>query len=145
MKSSLWITVSVITCVLAIACLIVCICLGGCSMQLQTTSGGTCYMKCYWCFRASAVLSAIMVIVYALQAALKDTAARRVASCSGCLCTISVILFNATPIIGVCGKSGMYCQTTALIVNIICAAIIILTIVALALAKPKADKPKMTL
>lgn len=145
MNRTLWKTVSIATCVLALVAMIVSIVLGGCSKQLETTTGGVCYMKCYWCFRASALVLCVPVVISCVQAFLQEMSSRRICSVTVAITSLVAILFNATPIIGICGKSGMYCHTTALIVNILCVLVIILAIVAFVAAKPKDKKPKMSL
>ena len=148
MKSSLWKTVSILTCVLAIAALIVCIAMGGCSKQLETTAGGVCYMKCYWCFRASTIVLGLTIIASFAQIFKKEADTRRVCAVFTGLGAVGTIAMNATSIVGICvgaAEAGMHCFTTALVVDIICAVIIILAFVTIFGSKPKSNKPKMTL
>ncbi len=145
MKDTVWKALSIVACLCMLAAVVVCVCMGGCDKQLITTEGGTCYMRCFWCFRASIVLAAVGALSCLVQAFLSEVRARRGLACVSALVAVGVILLNATPVIGICGDTSMICHQTALVVNILCAICIVLCLVGIVRPVQREEKPKMGL
>lgn len=145
MKDSVWKTVALAGGACMVACAIVCLLMGGCERLLVTTEGGTCHMSCYWCFRASAATGVLGGIAALVQAFMADARSRRGTTLLVAAAAITTVLFNTTPLIGICGDVSMVCHETALVVDMLCAACLVLCAVAFAKPVPAAEKPKMGL
>lgn len=145
MKDTVWKALSIVACLCMLAAAVACVHMGGCDRQLITTEGGTCYMRCYWCFRASSVLAAVGALSCLVQALMFEARARRGLACVSALVAVGVILLNATPVIGVCGDASMICHQTALVVNILCAICIVLCLIGIVRPVHGEEKPKMGL
>ena len=82
MSKTAWIIIGVIEAVAAIAIVAISAIMGGCDHVLETTSGGTCFMKCHWTFIATAILGVALGV--------------RIASVVAAICSI-IQLIKANP------------------------------------------------
>lgn len=145
MNDKLWRAVCAAGCAAMLAAALASAVLGGCDTQLATTSGSTCYMKCHWCFRASAVVCALGAASFAAQGFAEGARVRRASAGVSGTAALAAILLNATPIVGICAKEGMACGTTAAVVNVLCAVCVALAVAAAACPAPGPKKPKLGL
>lgn len=145
MKSTQFKVASAVALAAMLVCVIASVVCGGCPKQLTTTAGGTCYMKCWWCFRATAVVGVVGAASSLLLLLARDVQARRSLSILAAVGALCCILLNATPIIGICSGADMQCSHTALVVNIACACGIVACAWAFLAAKGADERPKMGL
>lgn len=146
MSRTTWTIVGVIEAIAAIAIIAVAAIMGGCDHTLETTSGGTCFMKCHWTFVAVSI-AGIAGIAGSLLALLgKTTEGRRFAAIEVLVIAALAIFFTFDAGIGLCGNAAMHCHQTALGVRIASAIMAICAIVQLVKANPDAASiPKMKL
>lgn len=145
MKDPVWKTLSVISCLCLLSACAVSFGIGGCGRQLITSEGGTCYMSCYWCFRASGMLAALGALSCLIQVFVNGAAQRRGIALVSALAALGTILLNTTPIIGICNDTSMVCHQTALAVNILSVVCIVACLVCIIRPVSHADRPKMGL
>lgn len=146
MNKTAWTIVGAIAVIASAAVVIASLAMGGCDHMLETTSGGTCWMKCHWTFIAAS-FTGIAGIASSVLAVLGKTAeGRRNAAITTVVVAAIVIFFTLDAGIGLCGNAAMHCHQTALVVRIAAAVAIVCGIAQVARANPeKANVPKMKL
>ena len=146
MNKTAWMVVGIIEVVIMLAIAIWSGVMGGCSTQLETTAGGTCFMKCHWTFIAMPFVAIIGVVTAALATFAKTAEGRRFCAVATVVVAIIAIILTTSLGIGICAKSEMHCNTTAMGVWIMGAIAIILGLVQIAKGNPEAaERPKMKL
>lgn len=146
MSKTVWIIIGVIEAVAAIAIVAISEIMGGCDHVLETTSGGTCFMKCHWTFIATAILGVAGIISSILALIGKSTEGRRFAAIMVLVIAALVIFATTNAGIGLCGNATMHCHQTALGVRIASVVAAICSIIQLVKANPEATIiPKMKL
>jgi hypothetical protein len=126
--------------------------LGGCDTLIPADSGSF-PMKCHWAFIAVAVVLVIGIVLALVQLLLKTVEARRLAAALLLLVALAAAFLPSPLGIGICSDSGMMlcaidgmdCHTTAPVVWI-CSAIVVIC-AAVQLAKSDSDsakKPRLT-
>lgn len=146
MKKTVWTIVGTLAVVASAIIVIASFAMGGCDHMLETTTGGSCWMKCHWTFVAAG-FTGIAAVASSVLAVLGKTAeGRRFAAIMTIIAAALVIFFTLDAGIGLCGNSSMQCHKTALVVRVASAAAIICSIAQIAGAdQEKANAPKMKL
>ena len=146
MSKTAWTVVGIVEIIATAAVVLVAMLMSGCAHTLETTSGGTCFMKCHWTFVAISI-AGIAGVASALLALVGKTAEGRRFAAIGVIVVAAIAFFFTTDAgIGLCGNAAMHCHQTALGVWIASAAAIVCAIIQLAKADPeKANIPKMKL
>lgn len=146
MSKAAWTVVGIVEIIATAAVVLVATLMGGCDHTLETTSGGTCFMKCHWTFVAISI-AGIAGIVGALLALIgKTTEGRRFAAIEVIVVAAISVFFTTDAGIGLCGNAAMHCHQTALGVWIASAVAIVCAIVQIVKANPdEANIPKMKL
>ncbi len=135
--------VNTIVLVALVATAIVSVAMGGCTKEIECTSG-TVPMKCHWTFIAVPFILVPGIVASLCYYALKERLGRQACSlvATTCACmAVCLISFG----IGTCSADDMHCQTTAMVVEFGC---LVATTLSLALTftdrrAGKDDKPKM--
>ena len=146
MSKTAWTVVGIVEIIATAAVVAIAALMGGCNHTLETTSGGTCFMKCHWTFVAISI-AGIAGIVNALLALIgKTTEGRRFAAIGVIVIAAISFFFTMDAGIGLCGNAAMHCHQTALGVWIASAVAVVCAIIQLAKANPEeANIPKMKL
>lgn len=146
MNKTAWTIVGAIAVIASAAVVIASLAMGGCDHMLETTSGGTCWMKCHWTFIAASFTGIAGIVSSVITVLAKTAEGRRVAAIMTIVVAAIVILFTLDAVIGLCGNAAMHCRQTALVVRIAAAVAIVCGIAQSAGANPeKANAPKMKL
>ena len=146
MSKTAWTVLGTIAAIASAVIVIASFAMGGCDHMLETTSGGTCWMKCHWTFVAAGFTGIAAVASSVLAVLGKTTEGRRFAAIMTIIAAALVIFFTLDAGIGLCGNSSMQCHKTALVVRVASAAAIICSIAQIAGAdQEKANAPKMKL
>lgn len=147
MGKTAWIVVGIVQIAIMVAMVVAAAVMGGCDTVLETTSGGTAYMKCYWLFKAVPFTAAIGIVSALLTVIGKDMQSRRFAAIMTLVCVAAVVIMTTNLGIGLCGgTTGMHCHQTAHVTWALAAISAILSVIQIAKADPsEADKPKMTI
>lgn len=146
MNKTAWTIVGAIAVIASAAVVIASLAMGGCDHMLETTSGGTCWMKCHWTFIAASFTGIAGIVSSVITVLAKTAEGRRVAAIMTIVVAAIVILFTLDAVIGLCGNAAMHCHQTALVVRIAAAVAIACGIAQSAGANPeKANAPKMKL
>jgi hypothetical protein len=126
--------------------------LGGCDTLIPADSGSF-PMKCHWAFIAVAVVLVIGIVLALAQLLLKTLEARRLAAALLLLVALAAAFLPSPWGIGICSDSGMMlcaidgmdCHTTAPVVWVCSAIVIICAAVQLAKSDPNSvRKPKLS-
>ena len=146
MSRTTWTIVGVIEAIAAIAIIAVAAIMGGCDHTLETTSGGTCFMKCHWTFVAVSIFGIAGIASSVLALVGKTAEGRRFAAIGVIVVAVLAIFATLDAGIGLCGNAAMHCHQTALGVRIASVAAAICAIIQLVKADPNAANiPKMKL
>lgn len=146
MSKTTWTIIGIIETIACIAIIAVAAIMGGCDHTLETTSGGTCFMKCHWTFVAVSIAGIAGIAGSILALLGKTTEGRRFAAIEVLVIAALAIFFTFDAGIGLCGNAAMHCHQTALGVRIASAIMAICAIVQLVKANPDAANiPKMKL
>lgn len=146
MSKTTWTIIGIIETIACIAIIAVAAIMGGCDHTLETTSGGTCFMKCHWTFVAVSIAGIAGIAGSILALLGKTTEGRRFAAIEVLVIAALAIFFTFDAGIGLCGNVAMHCHQTALGVRIASAIMAICAIVQLIKANPDAANiPKMKL
>lgn len=146
MSKTTWTIIGIIETIACIAIIAVAAIMGGCDHTLETTSGGTCFMKCHWTFVAVSIAGIAGIAGSILALLGKTTEGRRFAAIEVLVIAALAIFFTFDAGIGLCGNVAMHCHQTALGVRIASAIMAICAIVQLVKANPDAANiPKMKL
>lgn len=145
MKQNAWRILGAIAALGMAAVCIVALAMGGCGCMIECTSGMV-PMKCHWTFTAIPYVGAVGVVSALLAMMARSLEGRRIGAAATCVSALACILISSPAGIGVCAAAEMSCVTCAHITWIICAIVIIVSIVQIAKANPRAmDMPKMRL
>ena len=146
MSKTAWTVVGIVEVVAAIAIVAIAAAMGGCDHTLETTSGGTCFMKCHWTFIAVSIFGVAGIASSVLALVGKTAEGRRFAAIGVIVVAVLAIFATLDAGIGLCGNTAMHCHQTALGVRIASVAAAICAIVQLVKADPNAvNIPKMKL
>ena len=146
MSKTAWTFVGIVEVVAAIAIVAIAAAMGGCDHTLETTSGGTCFMKCHWTFIAVSIFGIAGIASSVLALVGKTAEGRRFAAIGVIVVAVLAIFATLDAGIGLCGNTAMHCHQTALGVRIASVAAAICAIVQLVKADPNAvNIPKMKL
>ena len=146
MNKTTWGVVGAIEVIAAIAVVAIATIMGGCDHTLETTSGGTCFMKCHWTFIAVSIFGIAGIASSVLALFGKTAEGRRFAAIGVIVVAVLAIFATLDAGIGLCGNTAMRCHQTALGVRIASVAAAICAIVQLVKADPNAvNIPKMKL
>ena len=146
MSKTVWTVAGIVEVVAAIAIVAIAAAMGGCDHTLETTSGGTCFMKCHWTFVAVSIFGIAGIASSVLALVGKTAEGRRFAAIGVIVVAALAIFATLDTGIGLCGNTAMHCHQTALGVRIASVAAAICAIVQLIKADPNAvDIPKMKL
>lgn len=146
MSKTVWTVAGIVEVVAAIAIVAIAAAMGGCDHTLETTSGGTCFMKCHWTFVAVSIFGIAGIASSVLALVGKTAEGRRFAAIGVIVVAVLAIFATLDAGIGLCGNTAMHCHQTALGVRIASVAAAICAIVQLAKADPNAvNIPKMKL
>lgn len=146
MSKTTWTIIGIIETIACIAIIAVAAIMGGCDHTLETTSGGTCFMKCHWTFVAVSIAGIAGIAGSILALLGKTTEGRRFAAIEVLVIAALAIFFTFDAGIGLCSNVAMHCHQTALGVRIASAIMAICAIVQLVKANPDAANiPKMKL
>ena len=146
MNKTTWGVVGAIEVIAAIAVVAIATIMGGCDHTLETTSGGTCFMKCHWTFIAVSIFGVAGIASSVLALFGKTAEGRRFAAIGVIVVAALAIFATLDEGIGLCGTTAMHCHQTALGVRIASVAAAICAIVQLIKADPNAvNIPKMKL
>ena len=146
MSKTAWTVAGIVEVVAAIAIVAIAAAMGGCDHTLETTSGGTCFMKCHWTFVAVSIFGIAGIASSVLALVGKTAEGRRFAAIGVIVVAVLAIFATLDAGIGLCGNTAMHCHQTALGVRIASVAAAICAIVQLAKADPNAvNIPKMKL
>lgn len=145
MKKNLWKIVTIALAVAFAATFIVAVALGPCTHMLDC-DGSQQHMKCYWAYRAVAVLSVTGAAnsLIAIMANTKES--RKLAMASILLQLMAAIVLFSSFGIGTCGNAEMTCNVHGIGIIVLHTIIIILCLVGVFKGDPQeAEKPKMSL
>ena len=146
MSKTAWTVAGIVEVVAAIAIVAIAAVMGGCDHTLETTSGGTCFMKCHWTFIAISIFGIAGIASSVLALVGKTAEGRRFAAIGVIVVAVLAIFATLDAGIGLCGNTAMHCHQTALGVRIASVAAAICAIVQLIKANPNAvNIPKMKL
>ena len=146
MSKTVWTVAGIVEVVAAIAIVAIAAAMGGCDHTLETTSGGTCFMKCHWTFVAVSIFGIAGIASSVLALVGKTAEGRRFAAIGVIVVAVLAIFATLDAGIGLCGNTAMHCHQTALGVRIASVAAAICAIVQLVKADPNAvNNPKMKL
>lgn len=146
MSKTAWTVVGIVEVVAAIAIVAIAAAMGGCDHTLETTSGGTCFMKCHWTFVAVSIFGIAGIASSVLALVGKTAEGRRFAAIGVIVVAVLAIFATLDAGIGLCGNATMHCHQTALGVRIASVAAAICAIIQLVKADPNAvNIPKMKL
>ena len=146
MNKTTWGVVGAIEVIAAIAVVAIATIMGGCDHTLETTSGGTCFMKCHWTFIAVSIFGVAGIASSVLALVGKTAEGRRFAAIGVIVVAALAIFATLDAGIGLCGNTAMHCHQTALGVRIASVAAAVCAIVQLIKADPNAvNIPKMKL
>lgn len=146
MSKTAWTIVGVIEIILFAAMALYSALVGGCSTPLETVSGGVCYMKCYWAFKAATIVLVAGALCGVITLVSQSKEARRNCAVLSILICAAALIITSSLGVGVCGGSGMKCHTTALVLTIMGIVAIVLAVVQVLKCDPKvAELPKMEL
>lgn len=146
MSKTVWTVAGIVEIVAAIAIVTIAAAMGGCDHTLETTSGGTCFMKCHWTFVAVSIFGIAGIASSVLALVGKTAEGRRFAAIGVIVVAVLAIFATLDAGIGLCGNTAMHCHQTALGVRIASVAAAICAIVQLVKADPNAvNIPKMKL
>ena len=146
MSKTVWTVAGIIEVVAAIAIVAIAAIMGGCDHTLETTTGGTCFMKCHWTFIAVSIFGVAGIASSVLALVGKTAEGRRFAAIGVIVVAVLAIFATLDAGIGLCGNTAMHCHQTALGVRIASVAAAICAIVQLVKADPNAvNIPKMKL
>lgn len=146
MSKTVWTVAGIVEVVAAIAIVAIAAAKGGCDHTLETTSGGTCFMKCHWTFVAVSIFGIAGIASSVLALVGKTAEGRRFAAIGVIVVAVLAIFATLDAGIGLCGNTAMHCHQTALGVRIASVAAAICAIVQLVKADPNAvNIPKMKL
>ncbi len=146
MNAKLWKPISAVVLILMVGIFCVSTFIGGCTGQLELTSGATTFMKCHWTMIAVS-FTAIIGCASALCTLLaKGVEARRMTAVLTVVTCIIMATLQTEVGIGLCAKADMACHMTALVNWILMAAAVVLAVLQIMNADPEAKaKPKMHL
>ena len=146
MSKTVWTVAGIVEVVAAIAIVAIAAAMGGCDHTLETTSGGTCFMKCHWTFVAVSIFGIAGIASSVLALVGKTAEGRRFAAIGVIVVAVLAIFATLDAGIGLCGNTAMHCHQTALGVRVASVAAAICAIVQLVKADPNAvNIPKMKL
>lgn len=146
MSKTVWTVAGIVEVVAAIAIVAIAAAMGGCDHTLETTSGGTCFMKCHWTFVAVSIFGIAGIASSVLALVGKTAEGRRFAAIGVIVVAVLAIFATLDAGIGLCGNTAMHCHQTALGVRIASVAAAICAIVQLVKADPNTvNIPKMKL
>lgn len=146
MSKTAWTIVGVLEIMLFAAMTLYSALVGGCNTPLETVSGGVCYMKCYWAFKAATVVLAAGALCGVVTLVSKSKEARRNCAVISILVCAAALIITSSLGVGVCTGSGMKCQTTALVLTAMGVVVIVLAILQVVKCDPNvAEMPKMEL
>lgn len=146
MSKTAWTVVGIVEVVAAIAIVAIAAAMGGCDHTLETTSGGTCFMKCHWTFVAVSIFGIAGIASSVLALVGKTAEGRRFAAIGVIVVAVLAIFATLDAGIGLCGNAAMHCHQTALGVRI--ASVAAATCAIIQLVKADLDAvniPKMKL
>ena len=145
MKKNLWKILAIALAVAFAATFVVAVALGPCTHMLDC-DGSQQHMKCYWAYRAVAVLSVTGAAnsLIAIMANTKES--RKLAMASILLQLMAAIVLFSSFGIGTCGNAEMTCNVHGIGIIVLHTIIIILCLVGVFKGDPQeAEKPKMSL
>lgn len=145
MKKNLWKILAIALAVAFAATFVVAVALGPCTHMLDC-DGSQQHMKCYWAYRAVAVLSVTGAAnsLIAIMANTKES--RKLAMASILLQLMAAIVLFSSFGIGTCGNAEMTCNVHGIGITVLHTIIIILCLVGVFKGDPQeAEKPKMSL
>lgn len=146
MSKTTWTILGIIETIACIAIIAVAAIMGGCDHTLETTSGGTCFMKCHWTFVAVSIFGIAGIASSVLALVGKTAEGRRFAAIGVIVVAVLAIFATLDAGIGLCGNAAMHCHQTALGARIASVAAAICAIIQLVKADPNAvNIPKMKL
>ena len=141
-----WMILAVVGLVAMLAIVAASAFMGGCSKPVETAAGGTVPMKCHWTFVATTFVGILGVVTSLLALAGSTKEGRRFAAIASIATAVVAVLLTTPVGIGLCGSADMHCHQTALYLWVAAGAAVVVGIVQLAKADPKAaDLPKMKL
>ena len=145
MKANIWKITTIVLAVVFAATFVVAVALGPCTHMLDCGDSQQ-HMKCYWAYRAVAVLSATGAFSAIAACAVNNKEGRYAVMVAILLQLIAAVFLFSSFGIGTCGGEDMACNVHGIAIHVLHALAIICCIIGTAKADPQeAAKPKMSL
>lgn len=146
MSEKLWKSIAAVVLILTVGIFCVSSFIGGCTSQLELASGSIAPMKCHWTMVAVSFIAIIGCASALCTLLAKGMEARRMTASLTIVTCVIMATLQTDVAIGLCANTDMACHGTALVNWILMSASVILAVLQIMNADPKAKtKPKMQL
>ncbi len=131
MSQKIWFVSAACTAVLSLILLVCIFVFPPCSGFIETAAGGHVPMKCHWAFRGVIPIALQLTFTAVGQFFLKEAKVRRLSSIFIMALSVVAILITTNTVIGICMKTEMPCNTTALFSRLFLGLLILVALIQL--------------